>query len=106
MFELQHGLPQHDYFAIIQPCFKPGGLDCSSLAYGIDQIYNLINPYTQLRVEATLICRRTIYADSDLTDAICLLVYGVDKQALLARLRQKYDTMIDEMIEIWIFKKN
>lgn len=106
MNEIRHGLPRHDYFAILQPVYRRGGMDCAGIGRGIGQRHKLVNPYTKEEVIATLVCRRTLYTSSAEFDALAYILYGIDKEALLEQLRARYENMLDELIEIWTFKKD
>lgn len=106
MNEIKHGLPRHDYFAILQPAARRGGMDCADRGRGIGQQHKLVNPYTKEEVEATLVCRRTIYTDTPEFEAMTFVLYGVDKETLLEQFRMRYEGMIEELIEIWTFKKD
>lgn len=105
MVEIKHGIPQHEYFGIIQPSLKSGGLDCSEIANGIGHTYKLVNPYNEQVVFATLVSRRTLYIDWICFDAVSYLLYGVDKHTLLDSMRLKYENMSADIVELWTFKK-
>lgn len=106
MIEIQHGIARHDYFAILQPVYKRGGMDCAGINRGIGMTHRLINPYTKEEVLATLVCKRTIYTSSDEFEALAYILYGVDKTTLLEHFRARFDDMIDELMELWTFKKD
>ena len=42
---------------------------------------------------------------SDALDAISYLLYGVRRDLLLDRMHKRYADMIDEVVELWCFKK-
>lgn len=106
MRKILHGIAKHDYLAIIQPAFSAYGLDCSSIRMGIGCPHQLECPRTGEIVQATLIQKRTLYTDSDLCQAIMYLIYGAPFNEVMARLREKNEDMIEEIVEIWIFKKD
>lgn len=100
-----HGIPDHDYFGIIQPIEHPAGMDCSSIADGLGLTYTLVSPVDNTKVQAILICKRTLYTDSDALEAISYLLYGVHRDLLLDRMHKRYADMMDEVVELWCFKK-
>lgn len=104
--EIRHGIPRHDYFAILQPTDRRGGMDCAGIGRGIGLRYKLVNPYTKEEVEAILVCRRTIYTSSAEFEALAYILYGTDKDTLLGQLRARHEEMIEEIVEIWTFKKD
>ena len=106
MNEIRHGIPRHDYFAILQPVYQRGGIDCAGIGRGLGLPYKLVNPYTKEEVIATLVCRRTIYTSSAEFEALAYVLYGVDKEVLLAQLHTRYENMVEELVEIWTFKKD
>lgn len=103
---IHHGLPKHNYIAILQPIYKHGGLDCSCVAHGIGIPYNLVNPHTKEVIMATLISKRTIYTDWDAFEALTYILYGVCKNTLMENMKNKYTNMIEEQVELWTFKIN
>lgn len=106
MNEIRHGIPRHDYFAILQPVYQRGGTDCAGVGRGIGQCHKLVNPYTNEEVIATLVCRRTIYTSSPEFEALAYVLYGIDKDTILEQLRARYEGIVDELVEIWTFKKD
>lgn len=105
MNELTHGIPEHPYFAIFQPIYKQGGLDCSCRAQGVGMRWTFKNPHTGRLDYATLVLRRTLYTDSDIFDAVCLIVYGVSASKVMTLFQGRYPGMVDEKVEMWLFKK-
>ena len=106
MNEISHGLPRHDYFAILQPTDRRGGMDCAGIGRGIGQQHKLVNPYTKEEIVATLVCRRTIYTSSAEFEALAYILYGTNKNTLMEQFRSRHEGMIEEIVEIWTFKKD
>lgn len=105
MQTILHGIARHNYFGILQPAYQRGGLDCSGIAMGIDFPHILEDPRTKEQTRAILIQRRTIYTDYPLFKAIVFLLYGAPAEEVMRHLKAKHPDMIDELVELWIFKK-
>lgn len=104
-YTIKHGEPKHDYFSILQPCYRRGGLDCLCHLVGIGVTHTLVNPTTQETIRGKLILRRMLYTDNDVFEAIAYTIYGFPGAAVIEQMQRKYEDMITEVVEIWTFKK-
>lgn len=105
VYELAHGIPSHNYFAIFQPCYSAGGLDISCVPLGIDMEWTLKNPFDRTESKATLVARGTLLTDWPYFEALSVAIYGVSGKDVIASMKLRYPEMVDGYVELWTFRK-
>lgn len=99
---INHGVPQHDFFGIIQPYDKE---EHTPIFRGEKPKYSLLDPKTKQKVlaEAWEVWKFSI---DDLPGAFVRLIYGFSVQAVRDQLLRKYPELeVNKMVTIILMKR-
>lgn len=100
MNQIQHAIPKHNYFGIIQAPFNKPLFELKQ------EPWEFINPKTnQPEAKAQLIDAGTVKL-SELPESYCLLLYGMAKKQLIAALMAKFPQIAKtQTVQFFVFLK-